>query len=90
MTPSNDKQGPGIPLTLELSRRENDLLHLAAKKDKRDPRAQVRWLIEAYGLGLLRYSEEGASTRTLLRVTEEEVHYPDSVSVNTSRAVDKE
>lgn len=87
---SPDKQGPGIPLNVELTRKEHDLLALASKKDKRDPRAQVRWLIEAYGLGLLVYSEEGSETRTLLRASEEEVHYPDSVSVSTSRVVDKE
>ena len=55
-----DKQGPGIPFTCELTRKEHDLLALASRKDKRQPQAQVRWLIEAYGLGLLKYSEEGA------------------------------
>ena len=85
-----EKQGPGIPLNIELTRKEHDLLQLAARKDKRDPRAEVRWLIEAYGLGLLRYSEEGATTRTLLRTHETEVHYPDSVSVSTSPIDDKD
>ena len=85
-----EKQGPGIAITVELTRKENDLLLLAAKKDKRDPRAQMRWLIEAYGLGLLRFSEEGAASRSLLRGGEAEVHYPDSVSVSASRVDDKD
>ena len=89
MSPS-EKQGPGIPLSIDLTRKENDLLILSARKDKRDPRAQVRWLIEAYGLGLLKYSEEGSEARTLLRATESEVHYPDSVSVTTSPIADKD
>lgn len=89
MSPT-EKQGPGIPLNIELTRKEHDLLSLAARKDKREPRVQVRWLIEAYGLGLLRYSEEGAAARTLLRANEVEVHYPDSVSVSTSQVADKE
>lgn len=87
---SSEKQGPGIPLSIELTRKEHDLLALAAKKDKREPQAQVRWLIEAYGLGLLRFSEEGAGSRTLLHANEGEVHYPDTVSVSTSRVADKE
>ena len=86
----SSKQGPGIPLSGELSRKEFDLLTLAARKDKREPWAQVRWLIENYGLGLLRFSEDGAEVRSLLRASESEVHYPDSVSVSTSRVVDKE
>lgn len=89
MSPT-DKQGPGIPLNVELTRKEHDLLMLGSKKDKREPRAQVRWLIEAYGLGLLKYSEEGADSRSLLREDGAEVHYPDSVSVSTSRVADKE
>ena len=89
MSPS-EKQGPGIPLSIELSRKEHDLLLLAARKDKRDPQAQVRWLIEAYGTGFLRFSEEGAEARTLLRASESEVHYPESVSVSTSQVGGKE
>jgi hypothetical protein len=87
---SPEKQGPGIPLNVELTRKEHDLLILAAKKDKRDPSSQARWLIEAYGLGLLKFTEEGAESRKLLRASESEIHYPDSVSVSASRVVDKE
>lgn len=85
-----EKNGPGIPLNLELTRLEHDLLMLGAKKDKRDPRAQVRWLIETYGLGLFLFTEVGADSRKLLRATEAEIHYPDSVSVSRSPIADKE
>ncbi len=80
----------GVPLSLELTRKESDLLKLAARKDKRDERSQVRWLIEAYGTGLLVYEEEGAAARTLLRATQKEVHYPDSVFASTPQDDDTE
>lgn len=91
MTPT-EKQGPGIPLAGELTRKEYDILMLIAKKLKheKNPWNVVRWLIEAYGTGRLPYSEEGAEVRSLLRGLGAEVHYPDSVSVSMSPAVDKE
>lgn len=85
-----NKPGPRIALTLELTRKENDLLEAGARRDKRTREAQARWLIETYGTGFFVYTEAGAESRALLRETEEEIHYPDSVSVNTSRAGDKE
>ena len=85
-----EKQPAGIPLRMDLTRKEHDLLVLGARKDKRDPVGQVRWLIEAYGMGLLKYSEEGAASRNLLRANQSEIHYPDSVTVNMSQADDKD
>jgi hypothetical protein len=87
---SPEKQGPGIPLSVELTRKEHDLLLLSARKNKRTPEAQVRWLIEMDGLGFLPFTMEGAASRSLLRASEAEIHYPDSVSVSASRVVDKE
>ena len=89
MSPT-EKQGPGIPLNLELTRKEHDLLMLGAKKWKHTPKEHARWLIEASGLGFFIYSEEGAAGRSLLRAGESEVHYPDSVSVSRSQVDDKE
>jgi hypothetical protein len=77
-------------LSLDLTRKEHDLLMLSAHKNKRTPEAQVRWLIEMDGLGFLPYTIEGAASRSLLRGTESEVRYSDSVSVEISPAFDKE
>jgi hypothetical protein len=85
-----EKKGSGIPLNVELTRKEHDLLMLGAKKWKHTPQEHVRWLIEASGLGFFIYSEEGAAARSLFRANEAEIHYPDSVSVSISPIDDKE
>lgn len=84
------KPSHGIHIELELSRKEYDLLLLACRKDKREIPAQIKWLVESYGMGFLPYTEEGSESRKLLRAGEAEIHYPDSISVSTSRAADKE
>lgn len=85
------RQGPGIPLSAELTRFESDALNAGAKKWNQTREAHVKWLIKAEALGLLIYSEEGAESRKLLRESESStVHYPDSVSVSVSRADEKE
>lgn len=89
MSPA-EKPTSGIPVTIELTRKEHDLLMLGARKWKQTPQEHVRWLIETSGLGFFIYSEEGAATRSLFRASETEIHYPDSVSVSKSQAADKE
>ena len=89
MNTPEKQQRRGIPIEIDLTRKEFDLLALAAHHDKRDEKAEVRWLIENYALGKLRFMEEGSEARSLLRGTESEVRYPDSVAVETSRGPDK-
>jgi hypothetical protein len=88
--PEGNKARTGIILEVEFTRKEHDLLILAARRDKRTPQDQVRWYAENYGLGKLPFTEEGAEARSLLRGTVSEVRYSDNVSVETSPAFDKE
>lgn len=75
------KAKTGIPIEVHLSRKEFDCLEAACKKDKRTPEMQIKWYIETYGLGKLRYDEAGADARTLLHANATVVHYPDSVEI---------
>jgi hypothetical protein len=79
----------GIPLTVEFTRREWDLLKAVSVQDKRQEGAEVRWIVEAYALGKMRFVDDGARP-TLAPRSGAVAVYPDSVVVSTPQASDEQ